>query len=517
MADFFSSLSWAPSWWDVLLIVSYFFVVLSVPSVLIEREGLPYAALAWILALFAMPPLGLLFWWAFGRKHLERKRRRRRRASAHVWKSLHEVERSVRSSSPSNFVGALPLKLPKEDASWVFPSTADNHIRLLNDGTEFYPAMEAAIREARDHVHVMFYIWNDDATGRRFRDLLIERAKAGVAVRILCDAYGAPKVGGAMMDPLRSAGGKVELFLPPRYFTRSPAINFRNHRKILIADSQVGFVGGINIGDEYTQNWRDLGVAIRGPAVDQLQEVFVDDWYFAAKEDITNKRYFGRWRDDHQGRAANVAAQHKEIAESSTLKQETALAELSDKAMSGDATCAVVASGPHTMNNSLHDALFISLTRARQRIYIPTPYFIPDGSILTALRTAVYLGVDVRILLPAKTDAPIVRLAARSYYTILLRAGVRLYEYQPSILHSKSLVIDDGISVVGSANIDLRSFKLNFEATCFIESRSLTKELASTFHRDLKSSREITLKEMEARTRWTKLTEAAAHLFSPML
>jgi cardiolipin synthase len=518
MADFFSSLSWTPSWWDVLLVVSYFFVILSVPSVLIEREGLPYAALSWILALFAMPLAGLFFWWAFGRKHLERKRRRRRRASAHVWKSLHVVRTDVRSESPSNFVGALPLKLPKEDASWVFPSTADNHIRLLNDGAEFFPAMEAAIREARDHVHMLFYIWHDDATGRRFRDLLVEKAKAGVAVRVLCDAYGAPAIGGKMMDPLRNAGGKVALFLPPKFFTRSPAINFRNHRKILIADGQVGFVGGINIGDEYTANWRDLGVAIRGPAVDQLQEVFVDDWYFAAKEDITNKRYFGRWRDDHEGRAANRAAVAVNEENAATSHSEVAaLAELSDEAMPGDATCAVVASGPHTMNNSLHDALFISLTRARERIYITTPYFIPDGSILTALRTAVYLGVDVRILLPAKTDAPIVRLAARSYYTTLLRAGVRLYEYQPSILHSKSLVIDDDISVVGSANIDLRSFKLNFEATCFIQSLSLTKALASAFHRDLKSSREITLKEMQARTRGAKLTDAAAHLFSPML
>jgi cardiolipin synthase len=497
MADFFSSLSWAPSWWDVFLLVSYVFVLLSIPSVLIEREGVPYAALAWILALFAMPAVGLFFWWAFGRRHLARKRRRRRKASAHVWKSLRQVHGSDEASSPESFVGALPLKLPKEEASWVFPSTAGNRVRLLRDAAEFYPALEAAIREARDHVHLLFYIWNDDATGRRFRDLLAERAAAGVDVRLLCDAFGAPSVRGAMMDPLRAAGGKVASFLPPKFLTRSPALNFRNHRKLVVADGEVGFVGGLNIGDEYAEDWRDMAVSIRGPAVDQLQEVFVDDWYFAANEDITSKKYFGRW----------PARCSREERSAESFAGEAA----------ADATCAIVASGPHTMNNSLHDALFISLTRARRRIYITTPYSIPDPSIMTALRTAVYLGVDVRILLPAKTDAPLVRLAARSYYSTLLQAGVRVYEYQPVILHTKSLLIDEDVGVVGSANIDVRSFRLNFEATCFVESRSFADELARTFEHDLKSSREITHKEMANRTRWTKTIEGAAHLFSPMM
>jgi cardiolipin synthase len=405
----------------------------------------------------------------------------------------------------------LPLKLPREEASWVFPSTDGNRVRLLNDGDEFFPALEQAIREARDHVHLLFYIWNDDATGRKFRDLLVERAKAGVEVRVLCDAFGAPRVGGAMMDPLRSAGGKVALFLPPRYLTRSPAINFRNHRKIVVADGRVGILGGLNVGDEYTSGWRDLAIAVRGPAVDQLQEVFVDDWYFASGEDITNRRFFGQWREGQPEDKPIEATPQR------SRKRGKRDGELADDRMAADAICAIVASGPHTMNNSLHDALFISLTRARKRIYITTPYFIPDSSIMTALRTAVYLGVDVRVLLPAKTDAPLVRLAARSYYSSLLQAGVRLYEYQPAILHSKSLLIDDDVSVVGSANMDLRSFKLNFEATCFVENRSLAARLADVFDSDLEQSREVTLEEMQNRTRWSKLTEAAAHLFSPMM
>lgn len=497
MADLLHAFSWAPSWWDLLLAVSYLFVLASVPSVLVEREGTPYSALAWILALFAMPPVGLFFWWAFGRKHLARKRRRRRKASAHVWRSLAQVRDDIHDAPYASLAGLMPLRLPKEEASWVFPPTASNRVELLNDAAEFYPAVEKAIRDARDHVHLLFYIWNDDATGRRFRDLLVEKAKAGVHVRVLCDAFGSPRVRGPLMDPLRQAGGKVSVFLPPKFLTRSPAINFRNHRKIVVADGRFGFVGGLNIGDEYTENWHDVAIAIRGPAVDQLQEVFVDDWFFACGEDITSKRYFGKWREDDA--AAGESA------------------EVNTGSDGADATCAVVASGPHTANNSLHDALFISLTRARRRVYITTPYFIPDQAIMTALRTAVYRGVDVRVLLPGKSDAPWVRLAARSYYSHLLRAGVRLYEYQPTILHAKSVLFDDDVSVVGSANMDLRSFKLNFEATCFIQSRRLAARLAAVFQQDLRASREVTLKEMANRTRWAKVTEAAAHLFSPMM
>ncbi|MEX2185690.1 MAG: phospholipase D-like domain-containing protein [Pirellulales bacterium] len=525
MADFFRMLSWSPSWWDLLLIVSYAFVLISVPSVLVEREGNPYSALTWILALFAMPAVGLFFWWAFGRKHLVRKRRRRRKASAHVWRSLAQVRDGIDDVPYASLAGVLPLKLPKDEASWVFPPTASNRVELLNDAAEFYPAIEAAIRDARDHVHLLFYIWNDDATGARFRDLLVERATSGVDVRVLCDAFGSPRVRGSFMDPLRAAGGKISVFLPPKYFTRSPALNFRNHRKIVVVDGRVGFVGGLNIGDEYSRDWRDVAISIRGPAVDQLQEVFVDDWFFASGEDITHARYFGKWRDDptsanstdiEKSRVKPDAESTADSVPDSALgSAKTRRKRIADSA--ADATCAVVASGPHTTNNSLHDALFISITRAQKRIYITTPYFIPDQAIVTALRTAVYRGVDVRVLLPAKTDAPLVRLAARSYYSHLLQAGVRLYEYQPTILHVKSLLFDEDISVVGSANMDLRSFKLNFEATCFIQSRTLAARMAEVFQRDLRVSREVTLEEMANRTRWTKVTEAAAHLFSPMM
>jgi cardiolipin synthase len=273
-------------------------------------------------------------------------------------------------------------------------------------------------------------------------------------------------------------------------------LNFRNHRKIIIVDGVVGYIGGFNIGDEYVKDWHDTAIGMTGPVVDQLQEVFADDWYFATGEDIMTAQHFGRWRKVPEGLAIRNADGSEPPA---------------------DAECDVIASGPHTPQNSAHDAIFVAITQAAQRVWIMVPYFIPDSDMLTALRTAVYRGVDVMLLLPLKIDQPIARLAARSYYEVLLQAGVRIYEYQPGILHGKAILFDDELSLVGSINMDIRSFKLNFEISCLVLSRTLAKQLAALFERDLRDSREITLADMENRSPVSKLVESAAHLLSPMI
>jgi cardiolipin synthase len=350
--------------------------------------------------------------------------------------------------------------------------------------------MERAIREARHHLHVMFYIWNNDATGQRFRDLLVERARDGVSVRLLCDAMGSPAVRGRMMDSLRASGGRVEEFHPTHLLSRRPRLNFRNHRKILVADDSVGFVGGINIGDEYTGRWHDTAVELRGPVVDQLQEVFFDDWYYVTGEEFAGREYLGRWHEPMPPAVADDVT---------------------------DATCGIVASGPHTEHNIIHDALFIAITQAQQRIYIATPYFVPERSILTALRTAVFRGVDVQIIVPAESDSRLVQWASRSYYPQLLAAGIRVFEYAPGVMHAKTAVLDDDASVVGSANMDTRSFKLNFEINCFVRSRPFCRRLADLFERDRQQSREVTAADLESRGKAALLVESLAHLLSPLL
>ncbi|MEX0643540.1 MAG: cardiolipin synthase [Pirellulales bacterium] len=496
LGDLFSRIDWSPSWWDILGLVSYALAILSVPSVLLQRRASPYAALSWILVLFSIPLLGIFLWWALGRRHLFRKRRRRRVAAAHVSASMAQL----REELPAPPLAESPLlalrNLPEEDAQWDFPPTAGNRVALMADGPTVYEPIEAAMQRARHHVHLLFYIWHNDVIGRRLRDELIERVRAGVQVRVLCDGFGAPEVSGRFMDPLREAGGKVGVFLPPRFFSRQPQLNFRNHRKIVVVDGALGFIGGFNIGDEYMKDWHDTAIGMTGPVVDQLQEVFADDWYFATGEDIMTAQHFGRWRD---------------------LPQELSLHNADGTEPPPDAQCDVVASGPHTPQNSAHDVIFVAITQAVRRVWIMTPYFIPDSDMLTALRTAVYRGVDVRVLLPEKIDQPIARLAARSYYEVLLQAGVKIYEYLPGVLHGKTMLFDDELSLVGSANMDIRSFKLNFEISCLVLSRSLAGQLAALFEKDLGQSREITLADMENRSRWAKLVESAAHLLSPMI
>jgi cardiolipin synthase len=488
LREYLAQFDWTLRSWDLALLITYALAILTVPSVLLKRRGHPHAAVSWLLALFALPFVGVVLWWAMGRTHLRRKRKKRRKAAQKMNVRLARLREERPRISPADWNLAPFSRVPADDLDWVFPPTAGNRVELLVDAGEFFPSLEEAVRQARHHIHLMFYIWNGDATGARLRDLLCEKARQGVEVRVLCDALGSPAMRKHIMNPLRECGGHVATSLPIAFFARQQYANFRNHRKLVVVDAKTAIVGGFNIGDEYLGAWHDTAIRIEGPAVDQLQEVFVDDWFFALGEDVTKPRYFGHWQE------ALAGADKKPTA-----------------------ACAVVASGPHTTSNSIHDAVFIAITRANKRVWITTPYFIPDASILTALRTAVYRGVDVRVLAPEQTDARLVRLASRSYYPQLLESGVKIYEYKPAILHSKTILFDDELSAVGSANMDIRSFKLNFELNCFVNDGELARRLAGLFEKNLRDSRQIKLADLENRSLPAKLIESAAHLFSPLL
>jgi cardiolipin synthase A/B len=388
----------------------------------------------------------------------------------------------------------LPIKrMPEEEAEWVFPPTVDNRVRLLIDAAETYPTMETAIRAAKEHVHIAFYIWNDDDTGRYWRDVLIETVRRGVKVRLLLDGLGSRfAVRHKMMQPLIDAGGEVAVFLPLTLFSLRPTINFRNHRKIVVVDGCTGFLGGFNIGDEYKSDWHDLGLQLEGPVVDQLQETFVEDWYYATNREIVSPNIFCQWH------SPEGIAKLPQVDDSKAI-------------------CSLLASGPHTPHNFTHDAMFLAITQAKERVYITTPYLIPEESTLAALRTAVYRGVDVQVMVPAKNDVPVVQWAGRSYYPDLLGAGIRLFEFEPNILHAKSVLIDDDLSIVGSANIDVRSFRLNFEASCLARSKPLNQRLFDLWNRNIQQSREVTHEDLRKRSYFVQLGDAAAHLLSPLL
>lgn len=485
-----TDLDWRLGLWTSLGLTGDVLALLSIPSVLLAKRGRPQAALVWILVMMAMPYLGILAWWLIGRRYLVRPRRRHMAAAVQIAQGLSERALAKTGSTPADFAPLLPIvRLPVDAAAGAFPALACNEVDVLVDAAEAYPALAQAISEARHHVHLLFYIWEADATGTRFRDLLVERARAGVEVRLLFDAVGSPDLDEDFLAPLREAGGKAAPFLPLR-LGRRMTLNFRNHRKVVVIDGWVGFTGGINIGDEYNDDWHDLALLLSGPVVAQLQEVFADDWLFATGENLAKRPYFGV---NHGPVAARAGAEDT------------------------GAVAMVLSSGPDTTHNLTHDAFFIAITEAKRRIWLVTPYFIPSPTLLVALRTAVYRGVDVRLMLPARSDVPIARLAARSYYPDALSSGVRIFEYGASVLHAKMLLFDDDLVMLGSANLDTRSFRLNFEAGCFVASQPVNAAMAALFERDMADSHEVTPAELEGRPWHAAVIESAAHLFSPLL
>jgi cardiolipin synthase len=456
----------------VLLTVSELLALLTIPSVLLQRQGQPRAALAWLLAMFSLPAIGVLSWWAFGRLHIARKRRRR----------LASTRQFVEQYGPPHSEAGTPfdrLLPPRALGDSMFTSNG-NRVDLLFDGPSAYPAMEAAIRSARRTIHLLFYIFRDDPTGRRIRDLLVEKAREGVTVRVLVDAWGTPRFTGKFSAPLREAGVRVAAFLPSRFQPiLAPRLNFSNHRKLVVVDEQIGFLGGMNIGDEYAKEWRDVMVRLEGPSVRALDHVFLDDWYFASDDDVGHL-------------------------------------EFSREAQDGGVACAVVASGPDR-ESYIHDAYFILFTRAERRIWIVTPYFIPSDALAAALGTAAGRGVDVRVLLPLTSDVVVAKHAARSYYPALLAYGVKIYEYGGPMLHAKAFIVDDDVSSVGSANVDTRSFRLSFEIGCVFKDGGTCARIANWYEGLLSASHRVTPEECERRSTPEKLLESAAHLLSPML
>lgn len=462
--------------------------LLSIPIVLLQRRGRPAAALGWILGLVTLPFPSLLLWWIVGFEHLRSKKDERRMVSQRSFRKLESLRATAPSSPPVPAEALLPFThLPDELSYGLFTPSAGNEARLLVDSEGFYGALREAIRDAREHVHCLFYIWRRDDTGREFRELLMEKARAGVQVRVLLDGLGSFRALGSFMDPLRATGASVEPFLPLQLGPNHWNINFRNHRKLVVVDGQTGFLGGLNIGDEYRVGWHDLAVRLRGPVVDQIQEIFVDDWAYAAREDLHDLRYF-RGTEPPPGSGAEPLS-----------------------------SCGVVASGPDMLLNVTLEAFFASINAARTRIWIFTPYFIPDSATFMALRSAVFRGADVRLLVPRKSNHLIAGTAAKSYYPDLLRAGVRIFEYTAGFLHGKAILFDDRLAVIGSANFDVRSFRLNFEASCFVGGTGFNRALAEIFEADLAKSVEIPREGALERNAALRILESASHLLSPLL
>lgn len=371
------------------------------------------------------------------------------------------------------------------------PASHGNEVTILFGAQETYRDMTEAIDAAEDHVHVEFYIFQADEVGYAIRDRLVRRAASGIDVRVLCDAIGSMGLPARFWKPLEDAGGKAAFFRPvirlmPR-LRRRDRVDLRNHRKVVVVDGRIGFTGGINVGREYLGldpkigHWRDTHIRIEGPAVLSLQETFLHDWFMTTGDDVDNARFFPSCRSG------------------------------------GVDVVQVVDSGPDDFWSAMEIYHAQAISSAHHRVWITNPYFIPSRSLETALVAAGLRGIDTRLLLPAKSDNVIVSEASRSYYEELLSAGVRIFEYQRGFVHAKTMIVDDWMATVGSANMDMRSFHLNFELNAFVFSAGACKELGQHFTEDLAAATELTLGSVQSTRLARRLTQSSARLLSPLL
>ncbi|ARI75952.1 cardiolipin synthase [Halobacillus mangrovi] len=465
-------------------------VLLALAIIFLERRDAS-ATWAWLMVLLFLPIVGFLLYLIFGRRlsHKEiftwdkKSRLGLLTAVQEQLKAIKDNTLEVQRKEIVSYEDLIYMHLKNNDALF----SQNNDVEVFTDGQKKFHALLEDIEKAEDHIHLLYYIIRDDNLGQRLAEALIKKAKEKVDVKILYDDMGSRLLSRKYVKRIRAAGGQVESFFPSLVPKVNLKINYRNHRKLVIIDGEIGYIGGFNIGDEYLGfskrfgYWRDTHLKVEGDAVHNMQTRFILDWNQASRRDIVYEDRF-------------YQAKPK-----------------------GDVGMQIVSSGPDSEWEQIKHGYIKMIMSAKKYVYIQTPYFIPDDSLLDALRIAVLSGVDVRLMIPNKPDHPFVYWATYSNIGDLLMAGARIYVYQRGFLHAKTIVVDGNIASVGTANIDVRSFRLNFEVNAFLYHSDVARLLADRFNEDLKESTELTYKLYQSRSKWIRFKEAIARLLSPIL
>ena len=458
---------------------------------IIFENRAPVQTLSWVVVILMVPFVGIIIYFILGQNFRKKKIFSHKAIidSEYLFAAAGEQRETLKeklkskSQAVRNKSHLMTLMLNNQKAML----TENNSMDLLINASETFPAMMEAIEGAKKYIHLEFFRFDVDPTGNVFRYSLMKKAREGVEVRIIIDDVGSWSFKSKYIKEMRAAGVEIYPFHPVRFPFLASKINYRNHRKILVVDGKRAYIGGLNIAEKYLRGlkeigpWRDTHLEIRGEAVASMNMVFLIDWFFVCKDVLTREeKYFEVER----------IAEHKLIQ--------------------------IATSGPDSDYANIMQVYFSAISTARKCIYLCTPYFSPNESILTALKTAALGGVDVRLLIPGKSDSTIGNWNSRSYISELLEAGVRVYMYSSGFNHSKFMIVDRVFSTVGSPNVDMRSFLLNFEVTALIYDEEFSRKLEKVFIEDLENSMEVFSDLWEGRRRSEKYRESLSRILGPL-
>lgn len=466
----------------LLIEILYLLTVLSIVIVVISENRSPIKTVAWILAVVFLPVVGIIWYAFFGQNITKKYRISKRMYSKLKRRPLDEMETPVEIKVPEEHENLVAL-LKNLDYN---PVLGGNDVKIFTSGEDKFCQLLTDIENAREHIHIEYYVMMDDSLGVRFQESLIKKAKEGVEVRIIYDSFGSRKVNKMFIENFRMAGIEIEPFLKLTWNSLTSRLNYRTHRKIIVIDGQIGYVGGMNIADRYVNGlewgcWRDTHARIEGKGVQGLQSIFLIDWFFVSQSLITSRTYFPLLENY------------------------------------GDVPMQIVNSGPLRDEKNISYGILQAIYEAKKSIYIQSPYFLPPEAMIDALQAAAIRGIDVRIMISKRSDVALVQMATRSYIKNMLEAGVKVFLYKDGFMHSKMMVFDDSLTLIGSANFDTRSFEQNFEVEAFIYNNRVADEANEIFIKDQKYSEQVLLGDWLKRPVSKRFIESLLRLFAPLL
>lgn len=467
-----------------ILLVLYFLTVLAVIVVVLSENRNPVKSMAWVLVLVLLPVIGLVIYLIFGRSL--------KGMSLISRSALRELRRMNDSSYPTQVSEGLSVEsqqlinlVNKLTGPHLF---VGNDVDVFTTGVDKFESLKRDIASATDHIHVQYFIIENDDVGTDLLNLLIEKAREGVQVRVLYDYVGSFYMSSLLLKQMRNAGIEVHAFLELSLATFAFRVNWRNHRKIVVIDGQVGYVGGMNIADRYVTGdkewsaWRDTHLRVTGEAVTALQYSFAIDWYFTTSKLLNSPSM------RYKGNPEKV-----------------------------DLVMQMMGSGPTSRWNNISVVFFKAITQAKYRVYVQTPYFLPSDALLKALESAALSGVDVRLMIPRKLDSEMLRLATGSYIKECLLSGIKVYLYEPTVMHAKVVIVDDEFVTTGSTNFDFRSFEHNFEFNVLVYNKDFNSRMRAIFEADMEQCTRLSMGKWKQRPLMQKALESVLRLLSPIL